>query len=195
MAACNKVTPPCFDANFAFPYSARMRQMASSIIVTSSLWSGLALAAPSTALDDWLAQHQAQPSASQRVQSMASELALSALGMLGVPYKWGGNSARSGLDCSGFVKAVFSQAAGIELPRRSSDQAAATQTIALAHIQPGDLVFFNTLKREFSHVGIYIGDGRFVHAPRTGAVVRIENMNAPYWRKRFDGARRVADGP
>ena len=167
-----------------------MRRFAALLIVTSSLLATSAQAAPSTALDDWLAQNQFSNSR-QRIQSMASELALSALGMLGVPYKWGGNSAKTGLDCSGFVKAVFNQAAGVELPRRAAEQAQATQTIDPTELQPGDLVFFNTMRRSFSHVGIYIGDNRFIHAPRTGAVVRVENMNQNYWQSRFNGARRV----
>ena len=77
------------------------------------------------------------------------------------------------------------------LPRRAAEQAAATTAIDKSELKPGDLVFFNTLRRSFSHVGIYIGDGKFVHAPRTGSQVRVESMNVSYWQRRFDGARRV----
>ena len=168
-----------------------MRRTAAFLIVTSSLWVSTTWAASSSSLDEWLAQHAAPTTVHQRIRSMASELALSALGMLDVPYKWGGNSARTGLDCSGFVKAVYSQAAGVQLPRLAAEQAQATQAIDLGQIQPGDLVFFNTMRRRYSHVGIYIGDNRFIHAPRTGAVVRVENMTQNYWQRRFNGARRV----
>ena len=120
-----------------------------------------------------------------------SALLLDAMGYIGTPYERGGNTGASGLDCSGFVKAVFEQAEGITLPRSAYEQAHATVEIYRADLQPGDLVFFNTLRRAFSHVGIYLGEGRFIHAPRPGAQVRIESMNGSYWRTRFNGARRV----
>ena len=123
----------------------------------------------------------------------ASILVMNAMGFLGAPYKFGGNSAESGgFDCSGFVRAVYEQSVGKVLPRRASDQAAATQTIDRSELKPGDLVFFNTMKRAFSHVGIYVGDGKFIHAPRSGARVRVEDMRMAYWQTRFNGARRVA---
>jgi cell wall-associated NlpC family hydrolase len=127
------------------------------------------------------------------VGEKASSLVMNAMGFLGVPYKFGGNSPESGgFDCSGFVRAVFEQSVGKVLPRRASDQAAATQTIDRSELKPGDLVFFNTMKRAFSHVGIYVGDGKFIHAPRSGAHVRVEDMRMAYWQARFNGARRVA---
>jgi cell wall-associated NlpC family hydrolase len=120
-----------------------------------------------------------------------SALLLDAMGYIGTPYVRGGNTGASGLDCSGFVKAVFEQAEGISLPRTAAEQAHATQTIDRSDLQKGDLVFFNTLGPAYSHVGIYLGDERFIHAPRPGAQVRIESMNIAYWKKRFNGARRV----
>jgi cell wall-associated NlpC family hydrolase len=130
--------------------------------------------------------------ASSSITTKASELVVSAMGFLGVPYKWGGNSFEQGFDCSGFVKALFEQSAGYVLPRRSSEQAAATQPIDKSELRPGDLVFFNTMRSAFSHVGIYVGEDRFIHSPRSGAVVRLEDMRLGYWSSRFDGARRVA---
>jgi cell wall-associated NlpC family hydrolase len=121
----------------------------------------------------------------------ASDLVMSAMGFLGVPYKRGGNSAETGFDCSGFVKAIYEQTVGMILPRRANEQAAATQQIDKKDLQPGDLVFFNTLRRAFSHVGIYVGDGKFIHSPKPGAQVRVEDMSTSYWATRFDGARRV----
>ncbi len=120
-----------------------------------------------------------------------SELVMTAMGFLGVPYRRGGNDADTGFDCSGLVRAIYGQTIGLILPRRADEQAAATETIAKQDLQPGDLVFFNTMRRAFSHVGVYIGEGQFIHAPRTGASVRVENMHSSYWQRRFDGARRV----
>ncbi len=97
----------------------------------------------------------------------------------------------TGFDCSGFVKAMFEQTVGLALPRNAAQQAAATQTIDRAELRPGDLVFFNTMRRAFSHVGIYVGNGKFIHSPKPGAEVRVEDMGVAYWAGRFDGARRV----
>lgn len=129
--------------------------------------------------------------ASATAGDQASSLVINALAFLGVPYKWGGNSHETGFDCSGFVRAVYEQSVGKLLPRRSDEQAAATQPIDRHELKPGDLVFFNTMRRAFSHVGIYVGDGKFVHSPRAGAEVRVEDMRVAYWNKRFNGARRV----
>ena len=98
----------------------------------------------------------------------------------------------TGFDCSGFVRAIVEQSFGLLLPRQAEQQAAATVQIDRAELQPGDLVFFNTMKRAFSHVGIYVGDGRFIHSPKPGSLVRLEDMGKSYWTRRFDGARRVA---
>lgn len=126
-----------------------------------------------------------------RISATTSELVVTAMGFLGVPYRRGGNSAETGFDCSGFVKAIYEQTVGLVLPRRAEQQAAATQAVDKHDLQPGDLVFFNTMRRAFSHVGIYVGEGRFIHSPKPGAEVRVENMAANYWQRRFDGARRV----
>ncbi|MEY4711119.1 MAG: hypothetical protein RIS88_569, partial [Pseudomonadota bacterium] len=120
-----------------------------------------------------------------------SELVVHAMGFLGVPYRLGGDSAETGFDCSGFVRAIYEQTVGLVLPRTADDQAAATQVIERQDLKPGDLVFFNTMRRAFSHVGIYVGEGKFIHSPKPGAEVRVEDMGGSYWRRRFDGARRV----
>jgi len=121
----------------------------------------------------------------------ASELVMNAMGFLGVPYLRGGSNAETGFDCSGFVRAMYQQTVGLILPRRADQQAAATTTIDKSELRPGDLVFFNTMRRTFSHVGIYIGDNKFIHSPRSGSEVRVEDMRQAYWTKRFNGARRV----
>lgn len=127
----------------------------------------------------------------QSVSNKASELVVNAMGFLGAPYRRGGNTIETGFDCSGFVRAIFEQSIGLLLPRRAEQQAAATQNIDKNDLQPGDLVFFNTMRRAFSHVGIYVGDGKFIHSPKPGAEVRVESMGIAYWKGRFDGARRV----
>jgi cell wall-associated NlpC family hydrolase len=123
----------------------------------------------------------------------ASEVVLSALNFLGVPYKRGGNDADQGFDCSGFTRHLFAATLGLVLPRSAKEQAQAAglQEVEKTELQPGDLVFFNTMRRAFSHVGIYIGDGRFVHSPRAGGQVRVESMRESYWTHRYNGARRV----
>lgn len=130
----------------------------------------------------------------QNMSSVASELVVNAMGFLGVRYKYGGNDLEDGVDCSGFVRAIYEQTLGMVLPRRAAEQASATQTISQDELKPGDLVFFNTMRSAFSHVGIYIGDNKFIHAPRSGEQVRVEDMRQSYWVKRFNGARRVEAG-
>ena len=124
----------------------------------------------------------------------ASELVVSAMNFLGVRYHRGGDSVAEGFDCSGFTRHVFENSIGLVLPRRSQEQAraAALKPVERGELRPGDLVFLNTLRAAFSHVGIYIGDGRFIHAPRSGAEVRVEDMRLAYWSRRYDGARRAA---
>ncbi len=121
----------------------------------------------------------------------ASELAVQALALIGVNYKYGSNSPDTGFDCSGLVSHVFQQVAGIVLPRNSQSMSKVGEKIDKAELQPGDLVFFNTRRRAFSHVGIYIGDARFVHAPSRGREVEISDMHGRYWKTRYNGARRV----
>jgi cell wall-associated NlpC family hydrolase len=128
---------------------------------------------------------------SHKVTDRASDLVVTAMGFLGVPYRRGGNTADTGFDCSGFVRAMYEQTIGLLLPRRAAEQAAATEAIDKKDLRPGDLVFFNTLKRAFSHVGIYVGEGKFIHSPKPGAQVRVEDMDQSYWQRRFNGARRV----
>ena len=112
--------------------------------------------------------------------------------VLGVDYQNGGNSPASGFDCSGLVAHVYREAYGIRLPHNARAQSEIGARVSLAELRAGDLVFYNTLNRPYSHVGIYVGDGRFVHAPKTGAQVRVEQISAAYWTKRFDGARRIS---
>ncbi len=181
---------------------------------------GLAIARPATAAPDTadrvahflaerglveapapLAAGTAEPGLGQRLRGgasaagdWASDLVISAMNFLGVHYRRGGDSVDSGFDCSGFTRHVFESSIGLVLPRRSQEQArsSALKPIERSELRPGDLVFFNTLRAAFSHVGIYIGDGKFIHSPRSGSTVRVEDMRLAYWQKRYDGARRAA---
>lgn len=111
--------------------------------------------------------------------------------MLGIPYRYGGSTLETGFDCSGFVTHVFREGLGLILPRTSRELSKTGEEIDQGQLQPGDLVFFNTMRRAFSHVGIYLGNNQFVHAPRAGARIRIEDLRDSYWKNRFNGARRV----
>ncbi|WP_188687698.1 C40 family peptidase [Silvimonas amylolytica] len=123
----------------------------------------------------------------------AQQLLLQAMSLIGVKYRWGGKTPESGLDCSGFVRYVFQNALNITLPHNALAMSQSGKDVDRTELKPGDLVFFNTLRRKFSHVGIYLGDNRFVHSPRTGRDIEVANMGESYWTSRFDGARRVTD--
>ncbi|MBV8123206.1 MAG: C40 family peptidase [Burkholderiaceae bacterium] len=131
-----------------------------------------------------------------RVRNTASDLVMSAMNFLGVPYRRGGNSIEGGFDCSGFTRHIFEMSVGMVLPHRADEQAHLSSLIPVKQdeLKPGDLVFFNTMRRTFSHVGIYVGDGKFIHSPRVGSAVRVEDMREAYWAKRFTGARRAELG-
>jgi cell wall-associated NlpC family hydrolase len=120
-----------------------------------------------------------------------SELIFQVLTSLGIDYRNGGRSPKSGFDCSGLVAHVYQTAFGIRLPHNTLAQSNAGIPLERRELAPGDLVFYNTLNRPYSHVGIYLGDGRFVHAPKSGAQVRVESMQTRYWAERYNGARRI----
>jgi len=122
------------------------------------------------------------------------EISIQAMSLVGVPYRWGGNTPDSGFDCSGLVTYVVRRAAAVNLPRTTEQMESVGTPINPDEISPGDLIFFNTTGRAHSHVGIYVGQYRFVNAPSTGGTVRIDYVTNPYWAKRFDGIRRVASG-
>jgi hypothetical protein len=120
------------------------------------------------------------------------EISIQAMALVGVPYRWGGNTPEAGFDCSGLVRYVVDRAASVNLPRTTADMSVRGESIEPGEVAPGDLIFFNTTGRPHSHVGIYVGKLRFVNAPSTGGTVRLDYLTNPYWAKRFDGIRRVA---
>ncbi len=126
-----------------------------------------------------------------RASASAQDAIDQALDLLGIRYRRGGSSPESGFDCSGFVSHVFREGLGLMLPRSSREMSNSGEIVAKDELKPGDLVFFNTMRSAFSHVGIYLGDNQFVHAPRAGGRVRIEDLRESYWIKRFNGARRI----
>jgi cell wall-associated NlpC family hydrolase len=143
------------------------------------------------------ARNQESPVQEQEVAENAPSARLSGVlekaeTMIGVPYVWGGNTPAQGLDCSGFVRYVYEKAAGILLPRVSAQISRQGVAVAQTDLHPGDLVFFNTTRGTATHVGIYVGENQFIHAPKKGAFVRIESMKSAYWTRRYYGARRVA---
>lgn len=120
-----------------------------------------------------------------------NELVMYTVSLADTPYRYGGNSANSGFDCSGFVGHVYRHTLGVSLPRTSREISRIGKPVSLDDLSPGDLVFYNTQHSSFSHVGIYVGEGKFVHSPRTGESVRTEQMQMHYWRTRYEGARRI----
>ncbi|PKO94287.1 MAG: glycoside hydrolase [Betaproteobacteria bacterium HGW-Betaproteobacteria-10] len=167
-----------------------MQKVLISILLASSLFTGGISASAATEQNR---RFEEQQSFFERYTNAAQDVILQGLKLVGVRYRFGGNDEDSGLDCSGFVRLVFKDSIGTSLPRTAREMSEVGQKIDTSQLQPGDLVFFNTMRRTFSHVGIYLGDNHFLHAPRTGAEVRVENMDSSYWMKRYNGARRILE--
>jgi len=125
------------------------------------------------------------------VSGKTEELINQAMVVIGVRYRWDTELPQSGLDGSSFVGYVFKDKLGFLLPRKSTQMSRVGKPINREELQPGDLVFFNTMRLTFSHVGIYVGDNKFIHSPSKGASVRVDDLGSLYWDKRFDGARRL----
>jgi cell wall-associated NlpC family hydrolase len=139
---------------------------------------------------------RATPASVERAIDSASsaqirELALHALSLVGTPYRFGGTSPDSGFDCSGLVFYVYQRGIGVALPRDTQRLSEVGASVLADALEPGDLVFFNTTGRAYSHVGIYLGEGRFIHAPTTGGAVQLVDIRDRYWQTRYDGARRL----
>ncbi len=167
-----------------------MHKVLASLLLSASLFVGgigASVAAEQVRKDD-------QPSFLERYTNAAQDVILQGLKLVGVRYRFGGNNEDQGLDCSGFVRLVFKDSIGASLPRTAKEMSEVGQQIDASQLKPGDLVFFNTMRRTFSHVGIYLGDNHFMHAPRTGAEVRVESMDSSYWIQRYNGARRILEG-
>ena len=129
--------------------------------------------------------------AADRMVAGTREIGLFALSLVGIDYRYGGETPDRGLDCSGLIRYVFQQVTGVTLPRTSRELSRIGKDIRTAELEPGDLVFFNTRRFAFSHVGIYLGNDRFIHAPSRGGEVGVASLSSGYWQKRYNGARRL----
>jgi cell wall-associated NlpC family hydrolase len=165
------------------------RNFLAAVVLLGSLQIGPAFAQSST---------EAEPlpktfvsTVSTAVVDKTETLINNAMQLIGVRYRWGGNTPQSGLDCSGFVRYVFNDTFGFLLPRKSAQMSKVGLEIGKEELRPGDLVFFNTMRHAFSHVGIYVGNNKFIHAPSKGKSIRVDDMTKVYWEKRYNGARRL----
>ena len=161
-------------------------------IAVAALHASIALGADRPA-DRSLAE-QARTSlaaAATRVVAGTREVGLFALSLVGIDYRYGGDTPARGLDCSGLIRYVFQEVTGVTLPRTAKELSRIGREVRAADLAPGDLVFFNTRRFAFSHVGIYLGEDRFIHAPSRGGEVGVASLSSEYWRKRYNGARRL----
>lgn len=171
--------------------SNRARRVWRSVACALGLVALLGLGKPALAQDESGAAAAPASGSTWSVASAGADLAMQALSFLGVPYRFGGQDPQRGFDCSGLVRHVTQSVMGLTLPRTAEAMARVGQSIGREALEVGDLVFFNTRGRRYSHVGIYIGEGRFVHAPARRGRVRVEEVDAAYWHTRFNGARRI----
>jgi cell wall-associated NlpC family hydrolase len=159
--------------------------------ITCPLTFVAALAAAPTLATESASPPKPSAAVSELPPARGDDLVFRALSHIGARYKRGGASPETGFDCSGFVRHVVKDVLGVALPRSAREISRTGEAVQAVDLKPGDLVFYNTLRRAFSHVGIYLGEHRFVHAPATGGEVRVEDMRQAYWLKRFNGARRL----
>jgi cell wall-associated NlpC family hydrolase len=167
------------------------RKLLAAVVLLGSLQMGPAFAQSSTAFESEPLPKSFVSTVSTVVADKTETLINNAMQLIGVRYRWGGNTPQSGLDCSGFVRYVFNDTFGFLLPRKSAQMSKVGLQIGKEELQPGDLVFFNTMRHAFSHVGIYVGDNKFIHAPSRGKSIRVDDMTKVYWEKRYNGARRL----
>lgn len=154
----------------------------------------LAHAAPNDGHDDPAPRASSGEPRATAEEAVVGDLILQAMSLMGIAYRFGGTTPTNGFDCSGFIRYIFQRSIGVNLPRTAAEQAQIGRSIDRSELKPGDIVFFNTRGFANSHNGLYIGNGRFVHAPRTGKNIEIASMSASYWAGRFNGARRINRG-
>jgi len=169
-------------------YPAPARRKVAAILIVAAAALGPVSASAQSGADRSLAVAR---QTAANVWQGAQDVAIYALGMIGIDYRYGGETPENGLDCSGLVRYVFQQVTGVTLPRTSKELSQIGAKVSPDDLKAGDLVFFNTRRLAFSHVGIYLGDNRFIHAPNTGSEVEIARLSESYWQKHFNGARRL----
>ena len=179
---------------FTFPPRLRLIKRFARSVVTGAVCLITLMPAAAAPNDDSTPLLRAEKSLRDfggKAKDTASDITSYALSLIGVDYRFGGNTPDQGLDCSGLIRYVFQQATGLSLPRSAREQSRVGESISKDNLQPGDLVFFNTRRFQFSHVGLYIGDNRFIHAPSKGGAVQVVSLDNAYWQKAFNGARRI----
>ena len=179
---------------FTSPPRLRLIQRFAASVVTGAVCLITLMPAAASPKDDSTPMLRAEKSLRDfggKAKDTASDITSYALSLIGVDYRFGGNTPDQGLDCSGLIRYVFQQATGLSLPRSAREQSRVGESISKDNLQPGDLVFFNTRRFQFSHVGLYIGDNRFIHAPSKGGAVQVVSLDNAYWQKAFNGARRI----
>lgn len=159
-------------------------------------WIACVTAAPEkvTRVDNTPAEQGGDPIANYASpgDDAVGDMLLQAISLMGVAYRFGGSNPSTGLDCSGFIQYVFKKSLKVNLPRTAAEMARVGRSIDRSELQPGDLVFFNTRGFSYSHVGIYLGNGKFIHSPRTGRSIEVAQLNQSYWVSHYNGARRVS---
>lgn len=140
---------------------------------------------------NYVGDEEAKP-LSKKSQDAIANMLMQSVSLMGIAYKWGGNTPNTGLDCSGFVRYVYQNSLGISLPRTAAEQARVGKRINIDGLEPGDLIFFNTKRGSNTHVGIYLGDNKFIQSPRTGSTIQITELSGS-WRKNFNGAKRIVE--
>jgi cell wall-associated NlpC family hydrolase len=177
-----------------WPFLALLRHFAVAAVLTNTTIAAASTSAQMVSQSDGATLLRPDSSARQEsAEATAANLVMQAFALIGTKYKLGGNSAETGFDCSGFIRHLYETASDLTLPRTSSEMSRLGRKITPEELLPGDLVFYNTLKRAFSHVGIYIGEQRFIHSPSKGRAVEIVEMRDRYWQRRFNGARRILE--
>lgn len=126
----------------------------------------------------------------QQSQDAIGNMLLQSISLIGIPYRWGGNTPQSGMDCSGFIRYVFKKSLGINLPRTASEMSRVGKRVSVDALEPGDLIFFNTKRGSNTHVGMYIGDNKFIQSPRTGDTIQVTELTSS-WRSKINGAKRI----
>ena len=189
--ACSHLCPPCGGSRAALRRGPRAVALFAAISAAAFL-AGCSTTAPVATTAAPAPTRAVAPSGDYFAlegEHQTQEMVLFALGLLDTGYRFGGRNPNAGLDCSGMVAYIVENISTRQLPHNAAQIADRTRPIDVSELRPGDLVFFNTMKRRHSHMGIYIGDGRFVHAPNSRGRVRVERLDNRYFAKRIDGAR------
>ncbi len=171
------------------PSPERRRLLGGALLGSLALWLSACSTPPRKTSQSRPRPGQDKTLSALKADGAGREILMYTLGLLDLDYKFGGANPEAGLDCSGMVSYIYQNAVGVKLPHNAAQIAGLARPISNSQMQVGDLVFFNTMNRSFSHMGIYIGDSKFVHAPRTNSAIRVDRLDNSYFAARFEGAR------